>query len=52
MAFFACKSIWDSTVSYWSPSVASSVAFLCLYVRPRCQPAVFCQNGARVGLDG
>ena len=30
MAFFAHKSIWDSTVSYWSPSVASFVAFLCV----------------------
>ena len=30
MAFFARKSMWDSTVSYWSPSVASFVAFLCV----------------------
>ena len=28
--FFARKSMWDSTVSYWSPSVASFVAFLCV----------------------
>ena len=25
MAFFACKLMWDSTVSYWSPSVGVSV---------------------------
>ena len=30
MAFFARKSMWDSTVSYWSPFVASFVAFLCV----------------------
>ena len=30
MAFFARKSMWDSSVSYWSPSVASFVAFLCV----------------------
>ena len=30
MAFFARKSMWDSTVNYWSPSVASFVAFLCV----------------------
>ena len=30
MAFFVRKSMWDSTVSYWSPSVASFVAFLCV----------------------
>ena len=42
MAFFARKSMWDSTVSDWSPSVASFVAFsVCLYVWPRCQPTVF-----------
>ena len=29
MAFFARKSMCDSTVSYWSPSIASFVAFLC-----------------------
>ena len=28
--FFACKSMWDSTVCYWSPSVVSFVAFLCV----------------------
>ena len=27
MAFFARKSMW---VSYWSPSIASFVAFLCV----------------------
>ena len=51
--FFASKSIWDGTVSYWFPSVASFVAFLCVCT---CGDAVSlffcCQNGARVGLDG
>ena len=28
--FFARKSMWDSTVSYWSPSVANFVAFMCV----------------------
>ena len=30
MAFFARKSMWNSSASYWSPSVASFVAFLCV----------------------
>ena len=50
MAFFARKSMWDSTVSYWSPSIASFVAFLCDCT---CGHAAslpfFCQNGARAG---
>ena len=29
MVFCARKSMWDSTVSYWSPSVASFVASRC-----------------------
>ena len=29
MAFFCRKSMWDSTVSYWSPSVCV-VVFLCV----------------------
>ena len=33
MVFFARKSMWDSTVSYWSPSVASFVVFLCVCTR-------------------
>ena len=49
---FARKSMWDSTVSYWSPSVASFVVFLCVCAWwPRFQPTVLCQNNARVGLD-
>ena len=50
MAFFARKSMWDSTVSYWSPSVASLLHF-CVFVRVATLPAYrfICQNGARAG---
>ena len=50
MAFFARKSMWDSTVSYWSPSVASLLRF-CVFVRVATLPAYrfICQNGARAG---
>ena len=36
MAFFAHKSMWDSTVSYWSPSV---VLRFCVFVRVATLPA-------------
>ena len=51
MAFFARKSMWDSTVSYWSPSVASFVAFLCVCTcgYAASLPSFFCQNCARAG---
>ena len=52
MVFFARKLMWDSTVSYWSPSVAILLCF-CVSVRVATLPAYrFCQNDARVGLDG
>ena len=48
--------MWDSTVSYWSPSVASFVAFLCICTSGHTASlsffVVFSQNGARLGLDG
>ena len=54
MAFFARTSMWDSTVSYWSPSVASFVAFLCVCKCGHAASLLFflSQNGTRVGLDG
>ena len=53
MAFFASKSMWDSTVSYWSPSVASFVAFLCVCTcgHAASLPSFFCQNGATVAIS-